>query len=398
MSDTNKTAGQEQTIICFANQLELQGDGWAMLAPYGQFPGVATTVQPDKSIRRQRAVQLVTREAAAEMVNEFRSFGSRLKRFLRGVPIYVGHPDAIGIGDRFPRKEPIGTIAELDARETGLWCRPVFTNEGCDYLEGTHGLGFSARWTASDAGLIDNQPVFRPTKLLSAGLTDQPNLPVELLNEAEAAPGRTETAAQNPMDRTKLIGALRKLGVELANDASDEQIETALSTVGERLNASATLANEKTTLTTERDTARTELETARGTITTVTAERDTARTELANERTARIGLVLDTAVLSGRITHAERPKHEDALKADFANASEELGKLQPRIKVTSVLGDITARKAEIANDSPAGKFRALVKKHTAAGKSAAAAINAAIAEAPEVYAEFRNSGVPDLQL
>ena len=177
----------DDTIICFTNaKLDLQEDGWAMLAPYGTFPGVAATLHPDKTVARCQAVQVVSPETAGELVNQFNSLGSRFKRFLRGVPIYVGHPDALGIGDRFPHKEPVGTITDLQARDTGLWCRPVFTNAGCEHLNTTSGMGFSPRWHARKDGIVDGVPSYIPTELKSAGLTDQPNLPVELLNESES--------------------------------------------------------------------------------------------------------------------------------------------------------------------------------------------------------------------
>lgn len=379
-------------LACFVNDLRVGDDGWAMLSPYGDFPGVAYTKTADGAVSRLRAVQRVTRDSATEMVNGFKSVTGRIKRFLRGVPIYVGHPDDLAVGDRWPDKTPKGTIADLEAREAGLFCRPVFTNEGLEYLETHSGVGFSARWKAMPVA----ESVYQPVTLVSAGLTDNPNLPVELLNEAD--PGATETHNNDDMDRTKLIAGLKTLGIELANEASDDQILAALPPVAERLAGAVTLANEKAALMTEKQALTTQVETLKTERDNAVSQTTNLKTEFANERKARVDLELDKAVLEGRITAAERPTWAGKLGADFTNEAPALGRLTVKLPMRTRFGNVAGRMAEIANDSPAGRFRAIVKRHVDAGKSKVDAIGIAIREAPALYEEFLNAGVADLQL
>lgn len=316
-----------ETVVWFSNEVRLGDDGWAMLAPYGDHPGLAWITQAGEAPRQLPAVQRIDREAATEMVNNFHSLAGRVTRWLVGVPIYIGHPDSPGIGARWTDKGAKGTIAGLEARETGLFCRPVFSNEAMAFLESRAGIGFSGRWSAKPAGDIDGKPVFRPDVLKSAGLTDNPNLPVELLNQA------VDQQLDDHM-KDQVLAWLKTLGIELANDATDAQLAEALGTVATRANAAVTLENEKTTLTTERDSLK--------------SERDAKATEFANERKRVVDLCLDKAILEGRLTTAERPAWASRLSVDFQNEAPALEKLAPKLKTQSQVGDVSQRKAGLA--------------------------------------------------
>jgi hypothetical protein len=371
------------TLICFANELSVREDGWAMLAPFGSFPGVATQPIAGGGVKRYDAVQVVDRESAVELVNEFNSFGGKIRRFLRGVPIFVGHPDMPGRSHLYPHKEPVGTTVELQVRDDGLWCKPCFTNDGLEYIDANQGLGFSARWSGNEAGEQDGKPVYRPASLKSIGLTQRPNLPVELINDDEP-PGQPQDIMKE-----QVLAWLKGLGIELANDASNEQITSALTQVAERAGSAVTLANEKTILVQERDTARTEAETLRTQLGALSTERDAARTEFANERKDRIEKELDLAEQAGRITPAQRPEWASKLTANFTNEAPALAKLAPALKTQSQIGDVTQRKAELGNCQD---FRAVVTHFTAAGKTKAEAVREAIVAAPELYNEYRRTG------
>ena len=74
----------------------------------------------------------------------------------------------------------------------------MFTNEGSELVETRKLRAFSAYWTAREIGEQtgpDGQrlKIFRPDTLKSAGLTNHPNLPVQLLRRATA---RTNAAPQ----------------------------------------------------------------------------------------------------------------------------------------------------------------------------------------------------------
>jgi hypothetical protein len=309
--------------IAFVNQIAVAADGWAQLAPFGDYPGQAMLRQPDGTIKTVPAIQRLDRAAADLMVGRFKSPWNRLKRYFTGCPIYAGHPDVPAFANDYPDKSPKGMIVDLEARADGLFCKPVFTPEGSDLVENRKLRAFSAYWSAREIG---GQPapggrflkLYRPDFLKSAGLTNHPNLPVHLLNEAQPP-----TSA--PVKKQIVLDFLAAHGITLANEAADGDIAAALHQLGDRVTS------------------------AESGLATRDGELESLRSELANERQARIGVLLDHAVAAGRITPAQRPDWAARLGADFANAAAALGKLVPALKTTALTRDFGARKVEIAN-------------------------------------------------
>jgi len=316
-------------IFCI-NEMNLGEDGWALLMPFGdkemttvvanaaefrkQFPGAK--VNADNTTR---VVQRCDRAAAEALVNSFNGFAGRVKRFFAGVPLFSGHPDAPGRGHLYPDKGEKGVAAKLDAREGGVFVQPIFNSAGGQLLNGATKQYFSGRWNAEPTGeqTAEGIPIYRPTHLLSIGITPNPNLPTEMLNTADL------------MERTRIFATLLSVGVSLANDATDAQIETAIKDLGTRAASVVTLQNDKSGLAgqvTERD----------GKITTLTSERDTLKTDLANARDAHRKDLLADAVATGRITKAEEPRWDTRLKTDLVNEAAELRKLKPQFKTAPV--------------------------------------------------------------
>ncbi|HXC98270.1 MAG TPA: phage protease [Verrucomicrobiae bacterium] len=309
--------------IAFVNEIAVGADGWAQLAPFGDYPGQAMLRQPDGAIKTFPAIQRLDRAAADLMVARFKSPWHRLKRYFTGCHIYAGHPDVPAFANDYPDKTPKGMIVDLEARADGLFCKPVFTTEGSELVETRRLRAFSAYWSAREIG---GQPgpggrflkLYRPDFLKSAGLTNHPNLPVHLLNEAQP---RTPS----PVKKQILLDFLAAQGITLANEAPDDQIAAALHQLGDRVTA------------------------AESSLSTRDQELESLRSELANERSAHIGAVLDNAVAAGRITAAQRPDWATRLGADFANAAAALSRLMPTLKTKALTLDFGARKAEIAN-------------------------------------------------
>lgn len=311
----NEAAGPA-TALLLQNDSAIGEDGWAMLAPYcdrvtrgtpanlaafqAQFP--ALPVGSDGTVQ---VLQRVDRESATRLANDFNGVLGRVKRFFRGAPLYLGHPDVPGMQDRHPDKEPKGTIARLESREDGLYCLPVFNDAGADLLNNQPGLGLSAHWDGEPV-VADGRLVFRPSRFLSAGLTTRPNLPVQLLNSKPPE-----------MDLKKLIGliaALKIQGLTLANDATEQQVEAAFQAIATAVSGAVGLANERQTL---------------------ANERDQLRTDLASERIAHRRAILDAAVADGRITEADRAIWDSRLCASFANEATALAGLDRRFRTAS---------------------------------------------------------------
>lgn len=87
----------------------------------------------------------------------------------------------------------------------------------------------------------------------------------------------------------------------------------------------------------ERDDLKRQLEEAKAEATTAAAAADTAKTDMANERDARVGLMLDCALRDGKVSPATKPVWEARLKRDFANESVALAKACATIKTRSAL-------------------------------------------------------------
>jgi len=344
-------AGPVRATIFFSNELSIEADGWAMIAPLGDYPSEALLPTADGKLKRQRAIQRITKESAEEMVAQFHSSRAGLKKFIRGCNIYVGHPDMPGMEGCYPDREPKGVFADMrvsdsgdNTRKPGIYGLPVFTNEGMDLVEGRKLVngkrvrGFSGRLIeATPDGTQDGLPVFIPTRIASAGLTPFPHLPVEFFNEENilfeqprnkaTKSGKVPLPIQNQTMKKKLLQICTVLGIQFANDADDAQLEAALDQMEEKI----------TTLQTS-----------------LIAERDQARAEFANERAGRITDELAFAVTSGRITEAEKPIWESRLKveAQFVNERNALHALQPKVKTTSVTITRGQRKDQIDLANP----------------------------------------------
>jgi len=313
----------ETEAVVFTNEITIDHDGWAQLAPFGDYPGHAILRQSDGSFTKFPALQRFDRAAAETLVTRFKSPWQRMKRYFTGCPIYAGHPDVPAFANEYPDKTPKGMIVDLQVRADGLFCKPVFTDEGSDLVESRKLRAFSAYWSAHEIG---DQPgadgrtlkIFHPDTLKSAGLTNHPNLPVHLLNEAQTKP--------SPIVKKQiLVEFLASQGITIANEATDEQFAAALQQIAERAAAAETAVAAKV------------------------VELEATRVDLANERQSHLNSVLDHAVGSGRITSAQRPDWATRLQTDFANESAALGRLVPALKTVAVTLQAGARKAEIAN-------------------------------------------------
>lgn len=339
-------------VLCFTNDVATDADGWAMIAPYGDFPGMASIPKADGSVQRLRAVQRLDRKAADTMVSNFKSLWGRVRRYITGAPIFLGHPDGLGIGHRYADKTPKGMFSDLEARDTGLFGKPVFSNEGIALLEKFP--AFSGRWTATLVGeeTINGQrvQVFRPDVFKSAGLTDRPNLPVELLNELTSESGSQGASKTNTMKLTpEMIALFKKLGIELNNDSTAEQLTAVVDGVAAKITATTELANDKAALTAEIAVEKEAVKTKAAEITALTGQVTRLTTDFSNERAARRDALLDQALVEGRITPADKPDWKKKLDADFANESATLAKKEPVMKISTRTGALGQRTAEIAN-------------------------------------------------
>ena len=162
----------EAKIAELPNQFTVLQEEWVQLSPYGDFP-------------QARGLQRVDRAAAEGMVAQFHSFRGRVGRLFGGVPFYVGHPDLPSSSELVDRKA-YGWIMEVEAREDGFYGRVKWSEAGLELLRNAHFKFLSPFWEAREIGQENGRRIFRPTALISAGLTNQPNIPVRPLANTQA--------------------------------------------------------------------------------------------------------------------------------------------------------------------------------------------------------------------
>lgn len=348
-----------EMLVAFSNEIAIGEDGWAQIAPFGDFPGMALIDDGNGGYKREKAIQRMDRKAVTQMVNEFMSSQRGVRKFLKSRPIFLGHPDMPGGGAKYPDRMPKGVFANVACRDTGFYGQPILTDDGEALVANKSVRALSGRWEADEylgEEVIGGMKfkVFRPTRFLSAGLTDRPNLPVEMFNEAEAQQQETQMKRETVIALLASLGILNK-GATFVNDASDEDVSEGLKVLAdghrEQTKKATTLANEKAQLEQRVSAKDGEIATLKTEKQTAATERDTARTNFANERKARIGELLDNAIKGGRITQAERATWEPRLanEATFINEAEALKKVEAKVKTTSVTLSRGDRKVEISN-------------------------------------------------
>lgn len=148
---------------------------WIQLSPYGDFP-------------HAQGLQRVTFAAAREMERRFGNLASRAARLFAGAPMFVGHPDVPSLANQYSDKKAYGWIMALEARPEGLFGRVKWSEAGLELLENGHYKFVSPYWEARPVGKENGAAVFEPVALLSAGLTNEPNLPVLPLANCAGSP------------------------------------------------------------------------------------------------------------------------------------------------------------------------------------------------------------------
>jgi hypothetical protein len=212
--------GVEKTDTELANQFTLLQEEWVQLSPFGDYP-------------HSRGLQRVDRAAADAMVAQFNSFRGRLGRLFGGVPFYVGHPDLPSSSDLVDRKA-YGWIMEVEAREDGFFGRVKWSDAGMELLRNAHFKYLSPFWEAREIASENGRRIYRPVALLSAGLTNQPNIPVRpLANEVGDAErvGRRRARSAELLPVLASCGASgdlkRTQGVVIENDAERSDASSA---------------------------------------------------------------------------------------------------------------------------------------------------------------------------
>ena len=285
--------GQEVDHVLFSNAIEdTDKDGWMKLTEAGTWPHVA-------------GMQKVTPEALANVVADFKSLLGSLKRKFLGVPIFIGHPDdpAMRGSTGHEDTKAYGWVQDMKVLGNELWIKPRWSEDGQKIIANAMYRFFSPRWRAKP----DGKGNYEPYRLLSIGLTNNPNIPGEAIaneknthmkipqwmksllaklgfsNEQIAALESNSSGAPSEAD----ILAKTELFITASNEAE-----------ANKLNAAAALANEQKLTQAARD------------------EAEQHKTSFSNERAQRVKLLVAAGVRDGKIPATNIPTWE----AEFSNS------------------------------------------------------------------------------
>lgn len=252
--------GAKKTTINVCNEAApIKASAFGRLfIPYGDYP----IELDDGRTVVQRFTPAAGTAIAESLANEMKSGKSK------GIPIYQGHPDVPGLAARYPDKRAYGWISEAVAEDGGLALIPAWNEE-----PGDHFSHISPYWGVTRKN-------YEVAALWSVALVNNPNIKeLRLPNESTGAQGEDE-------DMNKELLALLGLGEDADEKAACAKVQA--------------LVDEIAALKTKVEASQ--------------AETKAAQTGMANERGARIGLVLDTAIERGQITAAGRPAWERKLQ------------------------------------------------------------------------------------
>ena len=158
-----------------------------ILCPFGEWP-------------HPRGMQVVDEEAARRMKR------SAAIRLLGGIPVYIGHPDDEPAPTRL---RPVGKIKKICSTKDGIAVVAAYDDDAYEKL--ANGSAMSPRWQMEKIG----GGKYRPVKLISAGITDNPNIPASgRILAANADFHSVQTAADGAQSALEKI---RKLSAKLGD-------------------------------------------------------------------------------------------------------------------------------------------------------------------------------------
>lgn len=316
-------------LIAVANEFHVSEDK-PIRIPYGKYPYGSYKMKDGKTV----FITQVFDRAAAEAWNV--ALANEISKGRLGYPIYHGHPDAEEpeIAAKYPDKRAKGwgnkmTVGDDAAELFVAW------NEAPDKSF----QFFSPYWVGPAVSRQGSDVITHMRKCRSIALTNNPNIPEFRL------PNESAASEEQPMNE-----AMKKFLIELLKldpAATDEQIQAAMTK----------MAQDNASLKAAADAAKAEA-------TTATADKAAAEVKLANERKARIDVLLTQAVGDGRVTPAGKPAWEKNLAADFDLYSVALANEKPQLKLAGVVD--AAKRGAPASDAQ-GMILALVNEAKSKG-------------------------------
>lgn len=323
----------------FANEFTASNEIGRIRMPYGEYE-YGEVKCPDG---RTRKVMQVWDEASAKAIRDALP--------TEGYPVYQGHPDVPDVAHKYPNKAAIGWITGIEvANDAAILSVEWIDNPGRGFK------WFSPYW-CGDAEVEPNSTEARVhvSTLTSVGLVNNPRIKqFTLANEwgeataASAQGGASATSTQNQgtsiMDIAKLA-ALLGLPTEGLNEDQIVAEITKLqqAAVAAADNATAQVKTAQDNAAAQVQAAQAENTALQGQMAQKEQELANARQCFANERTARIELLLDNAIACGNITPAGKIAWKARLEKDIDEGAKAMFNEHAVKTVSQVSGEGAAR-------------------------------------------------------
>jgi hypothetical protein len=366
---------------------EGESSRWLKLADYGDWP-------------HSRGLQRLTQPAAARLAHGFKSLLGRLRRRFTGVPIYIGHPDDPSFASQPGHDDTraYAWVSNLEARPDGLHLLARWSEPGRDLLRHSFYKFLSPRWEMRPVA----PGVFEPTRLLSIGLTNHPNIPGEAVANAtstqpETANRKQETSSVSPNSSLRTLHSELPSPEPQIENSKPETFLPRLLAVLEFDPAAAPetlLSNAENLAAAAREARESQLESARfyRLCNDAQAELAAANTRADEERAGRLELLLDLAELRGQFPLAERPQWHEKLRADFpqalvALANHRSAAVRPTLAAAPLTARLVGRRPGPAGPADAQRLLTLVNERMArTGEDYSTAWNRAKRERADLFA------------
>jgi len=241
----------------------------------------------------------------------------------RGLPVYIGHPDVKAFQDKYRDHAAYGWITAMIANEEEgrLEMTVEWTAQGEQLIANEAFAYFSPLWlSVKKAGNV------HPFKIKSVGLTQEPNIQFLAVACEEEQPNEGD---QN-MNLMEMIIAL----IPEADRAAITDEAALVAYLGTALEPKP--APEPDPAMAE---AANELPGVKATLTETAEQLIAANEALQGLRKTHSALLLDNALLAGKITPATREKWEARFQGseDFTVLANELAAVEPQMKVQSAM-------------------------------------------------------------
>lgn len=309
---------------------QIEGDG-SMLIPYGVYP-------------HRKGRQRFEREQAENVVSQFRGGGasgliSKVVNWVRGVPIYIGHPDVPGREKEFTDKKAYGWAESMTAENDGLRIHIDWSKAGRALWEDKHYRYYSPYWGSDPV-----RGELHPAEMISVGLTNDPNIPVPALaNDADEG---AEESDETPRNEANEEEAMKKELAEILGKEDTISDEDLLAEVKRIVKAAADNEEKE-----KKDPPKIE-------------EKDKAdeKEKAENDRVLALGRradsALDLLILSNRLAPGERASTKEDLVAlendeQFDAKIEELSKAEPILKTESETEGLAKKGQKVGTENEA---------------------------------------------